>query len=224
MKKLLMPKKALLFTGVILLVLLAGAPSLYFYNKYQQEVNKSAPQAAEEELRATKAKVGKLIALPKNEEPVLATVSDTQQLKDQPFFANSQNGDKVLIYPKARKAYLYRPSLNKLIEVATVNLDSGLSQEIRIALRNGSGSAGLTNRIEPEITKAAPNANIVRKENAARSNYEETLVIDITGENTEASEQIARVLGASKSSLPRDEKAPPDTDILIILGRDFADK
>ena len=33
-----------------------------------------------------------------------------------------KNGDKVLIYSQAGKAYLYDPVINKLLEVAPINL------------------------------------------------------------------------------------------------------
>lgn len=61
--------------------------------------------------------------LPAGEQPTLATVADQEKLKGQDFFSHAQNGDKLLIYPKAKKAILYRPSTGKIIEVT--NLTSG---------------------------------------------------------------------------------------------------
>lgn len=69
------------------------------------------------------AEVGKLIALPSDEKPTVATVTDASKVKDQPFFANAKNGDKVLIYTTANKAILYRPSENRIIEVGAVNIN-----------------------------------------------------------------------------------------------------
>lgn len=62
--------------------------------------------------------VGKLIVLPTNETPTVATVTDLDKLKDQPFFARAQKGDKVLIYVQAGKAVLYNPTLNKIVDVS----------------------------------------------------------------------------------------------------------
>ncbi len=41
--------------------------------------------------------------------------------KGQPFFANAQVGDKVLIYYKAKKAILYNPTDNKIVEVGPIS-------------------------------------------------------------------------------------------------------
>lgn len=54
-----------------------------------------------------------------DETPTIATVSDITKLQGQPFFAKAQNGDKVYVYSNAKKAILYRPSENKIIEETT---------------------------------------------------------------------------------------------------------
>lgn len=69
--------------------------------------------------------VGKLIELPTDEDPSVATIADISKLKDQPFFAHAKNGDKVLIYTKEKKAIIYRPSTNKIIEAASVEITTG---------------------------------------------------------------------------------------------------
>ena len=111
----------------LIMVIFAGAISLYLwtiYQKSQAELNriKLNPQAVSlEEGKLLVSKVGLLIALP-NEDPTIATVTDASKLKDQPFFSRSQNGDKVLIYTQAKRAILYRPGINKIIDVAPVNI------------------------------------------------------------------------------------------------------
>ncbi len=113
---------------LILLILLVTIPSYYFYSKYQksQALLQNPNQASTAEAQTLVDAVGKLIELPANENPTIATVSDLTKLQDQPFFAKAQNGDKVLIYSNAKKAILYRPSINKIIEVAPVNLGNNL--------------------------------------------------------------------------------------------------
>lgn len=82
---------------------------------------KADPQyQARQEVTRLVERVGRLMSLP-NEEPTVATVTDLEKLKDQPFFLNAKNGDKVLIFSAARKAVLYDPTANKIIEVAPLN-------------------------------------------------------------------------------------------------------
>lgn len=65
----------------------------------------------------TAAAVSKIYLLPEGETPTIATVTDPDKLKSKIFFANAKSGDKVLIYTKADKVILYRPSENKIINV-----------------------------------------------------------------------------------------------------------
>lgn len=110
--------------GLLIGAVLALIPSYYFYTKYQQaqKLLKNPQQVSLEQTKSVVDKVGKLIALPTDETPSLATVQDKSKLKDQPFFKNAVNGDKLLLYIKAKKAILYRESANKIIEVAPINI------------------------------------------------------------------------------------------------------
>jgi hypothetical protein len=80
--------------------------------------------AVQAEVDGTIAKVGKLITLPADEKPTVATVTDVSKIKNQPFFQNAKNGDIVLVYTKAQKAILYRPTENKIVEVGAVNINN----------------------------------------------------------------------------------------------------
>lgn len=104
---------------VIAVVAIIAAGYLYS----QVRVLKQNPQAvAQKEVAELVAKVGKLVVLPEGESPTVATVSDPEALKDQAFFAKAVQGDKVLIYAEAKKAILYSVSLNKVIDVAPLNI------------------------------------------------------------------------------------------------------
>ena len=103
------------------LVVIALGSAVYFYTQLNQ-LREDPQKVAQEEAKTLVTKVGKLIVLPEGEEPTVATVTDPNLLKDQPFFANAKAGDKVLIYTNARKAILYNPEENKIVEVAPVNI------------------------------------------------------------------------------------------------------
>jgi hypothetical protein len=84
---------------------------------------KNAPTtASQSDLQATIAQVSKLMILPSDETPTLATVTDAEKLRGQAFFANARNGDRVLLYSKAGKAVLYDPDANKIVDVAPLNV------------------------------------------------------------------------------------------------------
>lgn len=94
-------------------------------NDLKKQVNtlsQAQKNDAADEAKQLSAEVGKLIELPSDEVPTIATVVDVEKVKSQPFFTNAQNGDKVLLYAKTSKAILYRPSAKKIIEVAPINL------------------------------------------------------------------------------------------------------
>ena len=113
--------------GTTLLVLvfvgLAGTTGFLYYKYQKAQYALNNPQKiAQDDVKALVAKVGKHIELPTDEDPNVATVLDITKLKDQPFFAHAQNGDKVLIYTKSAKAILYREAEDKIIDVAPITL------------------------------------------------------------------------------------------------------
>ncbi len=120
------PKKRILNlsnAGLIVIIVLAIlflatlGTTYYFYQKSHSVVVKD-PQ---KELEQTIKMVSKHLVLPSSEIPTMATVSDPEKLKDQPFFANAKKGDKVLIYANSQKAILYDPVADRIVEVAPIN-------------------------------------------------------------------------------------------------------
>lgn len=120
------PKMSKTLALILIVMIAAVVVSGYFYKKYRDTQNKlnNPTAAAQSETSALVAKVGKLVELPSGEAPTIATVSDVSKLSGQTFFESAKNGDKVLIYSKAKKAILYRPSTNKVVNVAPLNVNS----------------------------------------------------------------------------------------------------
>jgi Flp pilus assembly protein CpaB len=111
--------KAVIIISIVALLALGLAGYLY----YQLGILKQNPQAiTQQETEELVAKVSKLIVLPVDEVPTIATVSDPEALKDQAFFAQAEKGDKVLIYAQAKKAILYSVTLNKILEISPLNI------------------------------------------------------------------------------------------------------
>lgn len=128
---------------VLATVLVVGAAWFWFVYKKQRsnmgkvlsavtgelQAYKTDPnQASKAEANRIVSEVGKLYALPKDEEPSVATVKDKEKLKDQPFFVNAQNNDVTLIYSKAKIAILYRPSSKQIINVSSVSIQDQATQ------------------------------------------------------------------------------------------------
>lgn len=223
-----------LIGSLALFLIIAAASGGYLYYNYQasqqeiQNLKSSNPQAAaKEEIQQVKGKVSKLMELPKNEEPTLATVTDINKLKNQQFFSQAVNGDKVLIYTQSSKAILYRPESNKIIEVASVNLgqnqaispSAAQTPKLKVAIYNGTTVGGAAEKTQKTITEKVTNLEVITKDNAKKNTYTKTLVVDVTGKQKTAATQLSQVLGASVGPLPQGEIAPTGADILVILGQ-----
>ena len=115
--------------GLVVLAIVAWLAYGYITTKNQLEQAKNSPSASgSSQTDQLVSKVSRLVDLPPGETPTIATVNDSSKLKSQAFFASAKDGDKVLIYSKAGKGVLYRPSTNRVIEYSTVNL-SGTSTQ-----------------------------------------------------------------------------------------------
>jgi hypothetical protein len=128
--------------GVIVLGSLFYASQLRRQNRLaQEELNKfksGSQDFAKQEASELLGQLGKLIILPANEQPTIATVSDIEKLKDQPFFQNGRVGDKVVIYSQAGKAILYRPEENKIVEVAPFTAPAASGGQVAGATSGGT--------------------------------------------------------------------------------------
>lgn len=226
------PNKKLQYIIAGVLVIAAIVPSVYFYMQYRSAQSRLANpnMVAEEEVKKIIAKVGKLMILPSEETPTVATVNDKEKLKNQPFFAQSENGDKVLIYTNAKKAVLYRPSIDKIIDVAPVNIGASESaatvanatpspKPVTFVLRNGTNIVGLTKTYESKLVAKVPGADVVDRENAENAGYTKSFLVDVSGNNAAQATQLAQLLGLTVSPLPAGESTP-SSDFLIILGAD----
>lgn len=109
---------------IILCLVSLGAvgSSLYFYNQSRRTEQllkeKTSNQLPDDSVVIED--VGRHILLPEGEEPTIATVTDKSKLANQPFFDQAETGDKVIVYPVKRRVILYRPSLDKIVEMSVL--------------------------------------------------------------------------------------------------------
>jgi hypothetical protein len=209
-----------------MLFLIAAGIAGYFYYQYRQ----SAQVADAKEIETLSQEIGKFMLLPDNETPTLATVTDREKLAEQPFFQKAENGDKVLIFSQNGRAILYRPSQKKIVDVTTVNVNQTTATPTspapepptpvltRVALYNGS-IVDTTPKVEGQLKQISNTLVVVTRDVAKSDEYEETIVIDQSGQNTAVAAQVAQALGGTVGTLPAGEVFPADADILVITGR-----
>lgn len=101
---------------VILFAIIAG----FFYKHPAYYL--SPDVLAESEGKTLAKKVGEIVFLPQDEVPTVAKVSNPSLLKEQAFFIDAKIGDVVLIYTNAKKAILYDPTANKIVNMSTLNI------------------------------------------------------------------------------------------------------
>lgn len=92
-------------------------------------------------------KVSRHMVLPKGQ-PSLVTIANVELLKkDQPFFAQASNGDKLLVYPD--KVILYSPSLDRIIDIAGIRPNTSASTASEIAPTRANIQAVPTEAVQP---------------------------------------------------------------------------
>lgn len=226
---------------VLILFILALLPSFYFYDKYKQtkKLLNNPKKVVLEEKTILLNKIGKLIELPKNEDPTIATVTDKKKLSSNPFFTKAENGDRAIFYTKAKRAILYRPSTNKIIEVSQINVESeskdatktlitpektgispspSIQAKGRLVILNGTKIADLAIKEKDFILSKTTNLEVVSLGDTV-GNFTENLVVSIKSGNENAASQLANLVSGKVVDLPSGEVAPVGADLLLIVGK-----
>lgn len=212
---------------VLALATLLGIGGFLLYRTWQQKQEAAANPslAAEQSKKVLLDRVKALVVIP-DEDPTVAMVSDATKLKDQPFFAAAENGDQVLIFTVAKKAVLYRPSLNRVVEIAPISAPATQAaaaavQPVTVVIYNGTTTKGLAAALETRLRRQLPGITIARTDNAVGTAYAHSVVVDLTGRHAADAQGIAEAVGGTVQSLPKGETKPSDGDVLIIVGADF---
>ena len=200
--------------ALVIIVLALGALTFFFY-KQIQSIKKNPNQVAQAELDAVLNNLSKLIDLPKDETPTLATVLDKEKLKDQPFFADSENGDKIVIYSKNKKAIIYRMKDNKLINVGPIIIDPKTLPQMAI-VDAGGDVKGVTQKIADKFPDTISISSALSAKN--KNNVKQLTVVDATGKLGDLASQIAKEIGGTVSNtLPAGETIPDNTSIIVYV-------
>lgn len=237
-------------TSLLILLVLVGLAGGYFYNESRlanrriSEISgvNGNQEAINAEIESLVNLVSEIVELPQGERPVIANVTELEGLAGQEFYEDAQVGDRVLIYPVIGKAYLYRPSTHKIINISPVTLNQQdqnvgplpqdeISEEIledilentsiKIVFYNGTSVAGITTQAFNDISAALPDVQFeVESRGDASATYAETRVVNLANSNFDTVNNVATALGGSVGNLPEGEEEP-DADILVIVGSNY---
>lgn len=114
---------SLLILSMLVAIIIAGWFGYDWYRSEREIERLSQKPTAEKMSADTAALLGKIkkhMLLPE-EDPTIATITDAENLiQQQPFYAGTQNGDKLLIFPNAKKAIIYSEARDKLINIGPI--------------------------------------------------------------------------------------------------------
>ncbi len=140
----------------IMLIILGG---YFIYEKY---FNLTPAEKVKKELAAAVAGVSKLIILPQDDEPVLATVTDAKTLiAQQAFFVGSENGDQLLLFPRNLKAVLWSPSRNLIVNVGPMQQQQSAVVNQQLAPNNSQLTAGANTAVSASAEATAGRQNTI---------------------------------------------------------------
>ena len=217
---------------VILFAALAGGLGYSYWQYrevkeqlYQLTTPEGQKEMAERQVNEAIEQVGKLFLLPDDERPQVLVIQDVEKLKaEQSFYEAASNGDKILLY--AQKAIIYSPERNLIINVGPVFRDDKDAKQaavskpaadvLSVEIRNGSATPGAGTSFAGKFSDATK-FKVVKVGNAANDKYAKTLVINVSGKDVGAIEQIAGTKAAK--ALPAGE-AKSSADVVIIIGNE----
>lgn len=200
--------------------------------KYQQTKTQvdqlSNPEAQQEAIAKEReevlAKVGKLMILPEDEEPTIATVTDAEVLAQyQPFFRKASDGDKVIIYVQSGKSIIYSPDKNIIVNVGTISVQGNnalkldTENPLNVEIRTGGASQERVDVLIEQLGKVVNVSNVME---AANQDYQGPVIVALTDDEVRL--QQAQIFAANlgvqlTTELPVGE-APSDAEVVVIVG------
>lgn len=140
--------KRTVITGALFIPLLVGGVAFAYWN-YE---NQQPAVVYAHKLQAMTQQVNKVITLPKDEQPLVATVTDATSLPKEQFFSYAQNGDKIFMYRQHKLAVLYRQATKQVVTEAVLDFSDFMPSP------TGAGQqvAGAATAATPSAVSAAP--------------------------------------------------------------------
>lgn len=156
---------SLLILPMLVAIIIAGWFGYDWYRSEREIERLSQKPTAEkmsEDTAVLLGKVKKHMVLPE-ENPTIATITDAENLiQQQPFYAGSQNGDKLLIFPNAKKAIIYSEARDKLINVGPIYFNAPKTTEEPVSSTDADvEDSSDTSDTEPDSADSADQSETV---------------------------------------------------------------
>lgn len=217
---------------VVVLGLLAfGAWSFWRYQQTQEQLRLLSDPQAQSELAAKErmdllAKVGKLMVLPEGEDPLILNIQNAEEMaKVQPFFQNTIDDDKILIYVEAGKSIIYSPSRNIIVNSGALSvggtaLPLDTENPLQIEIRQGGASNERVDALQAQLLQM-DGVELLEIGEAANQNYQGPIIVALVEDETRLEQ--ARIFAANLGvpltlDFPKAE-ATSGAEVLLIAGK-----
>jgi hypothetical protein len=139
------PQYTIILVGLLVVTIIAFLWAFIGYRKAESKIvhlstREGQVELTQKEVQLTVTQVSAHMILPVDEQPLLATIEDVEQLKTEaPFYENAQNGDRLLVYRS--KAIIYSPARDIIVNVGPVQfVDEEAAQENARAVTPSAGA------------------------------------------------------------------------------------
>ncbi len=181
-------------------------------------------------------KLQSIALVPLDEAPTLATIVDISKLREEAFFKKAEVDDKLFVYQQAQLAILYRPSVEKIVNMASLfdqsagkaktsvspqvkgtstQASAGAQLQYKLAIYFATDSATLRAKVGKALN-TIPSVEVVKEALTRGTEYKGAIIVDLKGGQSTIVTEIAKKLGGKTGSLPEEEDKP-DADILAIV-------
>lgn len=154
--------------------------------------------------------INKELSIQGDGNPVILTVEDKNKAT-QPFLQQAVNGDKVLLYYKAKRAVLYRPSEKRVVHQGTYT-----PPDAKVFIRKGTAENSPVESVKNAL-KSVSDITIASEDMATKTDYQGTVIVHVTDRYDEKVRELSDKLQAKIVRMPAGESFP-DADIMILVG------
>ena len=111
-------KKWIIGVCIVVVSAIIGGVATYFYFQPKDVKELSVDEAM--------ASIERHMVLPQDEKPAFLTIIDKKKVNSE-FLKKAEDGDKVLVYQNNQRVIIYRPSIDRIVDVGFVTIDDSRS-------------------------------------------------------------------------------------------------